>query len=321
LNSGRDATNLFEEQTASDLQVGALITGLSVKGCIHAVLKATLQGSATMDVEWQVYSVSQGKVVARIATHGGFSAGGLELGNVTPVVTGVFADTVRRLAANAQFRELITAPTAVAVAPKSVMLFTPATGSVRIADAAKGVVVIYAGDGQGSGILISPDGYILTNHHVAGGSGRVRVRWSDGTESIGEVLRSDPRRDVALIRTSGKSTALSIRHEPPVLGETVFAIGTPLEKEFQNTLTRGVVSGNRTIEGQPFIQSDVAVDHGNSGGPLLDEQGRVLALTDWGYAPDGVSHNLNFFIPIDDALRALGLSPAAEPPPQKAAAR
>jgi S1-C subfamily serine protease len=134
-------------------------------------------------------------------------------------------------------------------------------------------------------------------------------------------LRSDPRRDVALIRTSGKSTALSIRHEPPVLGETVFAIGTPLEKEFQNTLTRGVVSGNRTIEGQPFIQSDVAVDHGNSGGPLLDEQGRVLALTDWGYAPDGVSHNLNFFIPIDDALRALGLSPAAEPPPQKAAAR
>jgi S1-C subfamily serine protease len=81
------------------------------------------------------------------------------------------------------------------------------------------------------------------------------------------------------------------------------------------------VSGNRTIEGQPFIQSDVAVDHGNSGGPLLDEQGRVLALTDWGYAPDGVSHNLNFFIPIDDALRALGLSPAAEPPPQKAAAR
>jgi hypothetical protein len=64
------------------------------------------------------------------------------------------------------------------------------------------------------------------------------------------------------------------------------------------------------------------VDHGNSGGPLLDEKGRVVAITDWGYAPDGVSHNLNFFIPIDDALKALALTPAAAPapPPAKAEA-
>jgi serine protease Do len=182
---------------------------------------------------------------------------------------------------------------------------------VPLNDAVNSVVSIFAGESLGSGVLISSDGYILTNHHVAGASGRVRIRWADGAESVGEVIRGDARRDVALIKASPRAVALSIRHTPAQLGETVFAVGTPLDKELAGTVTRGVVSSNRQLDGQSWIQSDVAVTHGNSGGPLLDESGALLGLTDWGVAPNGVSANLNFFIPIEDALRALALKPGA----------
>ena len=182
---------------------------------------------------------------------------------------------------------------------------------IPLAESAKGVVSIFAGEAMGSGVLISNDGYVLTNHHVAGSSGRVRVRWPDGSDSVGEVIRADSRRDVALIKTDPKGHVIPMRHTPAQLGETVFAIGTPLDKELAGTLTRGVVSANRMIQGQPWIQSDVIVNHGNSGGPLLDENGAVIGLTSWGLAPDGAPVGLNFFIPIDDALAALALKPAA----------
>ena len=113
---------------------------------------------------------------------------------------------------------------------------------------------------MGSGVLVSADGYILTNHHVAGDAGRVRVRWADGTETVGEVVRADRRRDVGLVKVAPTTMpALAIRHSEVEVGETVFAIGTPLDKSLSGTLTRGVVSARRITEGQPFIQSDVAV--------------------------------------------------------------
>jgi S1-C subfamily serine protease len=317
-----DPTNLFEDHTASDLQVGALITGLQMKACLVG-LGPTLLGASTMDIEWQVYSVLKAKVVARITTHGGVKINTPNEQRTSLLVTGAFADNVRRLEADEQFRAIVTAAPATASGPaatRTPISFTPSTRAMPIAGAAKSVVVIYAGDASGSGIPISNDGLILTNHHVAGDAGKVRVHWSDGTDTVGEVLRSDRRRDVALIRTTPKAMSLAIREDQPLVGEAVFAVGTPLEKDFENTVTKGVVSGNRTFGGLSFIQSDVAIDHGNSGGPLLDEKGQVLGIAQWGYAPDGVSHNLNFFIPIGDALRVLALTPTPAAGPRGAAA-
>jgi S1-C subfamily serine protease len=173
------------------------------------------------------------------------------------------------------------------------------------------VAIVFAADGSGSGFLVSRDGYVLTNHHVVGGAKYVKLKWSTGEETLGEVIRSDRRRDVALIKTDAKDRApLALRTGSAQPGDPVFAIGTPLDDKLQNTLTKGIVSANRVYDGLPFIQSDVAVTHGNSGGPLLDEQGRVLGLTVSGRAPDGAPVGLNFFIPIDDALKALALKSA-----------
>ena len=93
----------------------------------------------------------------------------------------------------------------------------------------------------------------------------------------------------------------------PSPGDPVFAIGTPLDPSLQSTLTKGIVSANWIIDGFAFIQSDVSIDHGNSGGPLLDEKGRVIGITVAKFAPNDDQRNLNLFIPIGDALDFLAL--------------
>src|SRR6185437_11851939 len=124
---------------------------------------------------------------------------------------------------------------------------------------------------------------------------------------------ADSKRDVALVKADvhGRSP-LELRPGPVQQGEPVYAIGSPLGEAQQNTMTKGIVSATRVRDGLSYIQSDVAVTHGNSGGPLLDEKGRVIGLTESGLAPDGSPIGINFFIPIGDALRALALTlPAA----------
>lgn len=308
--------SLFADESASDLQVGVIVTdmkGRLCRGCGRGVPLMSWVGEMTLDARWEVYSQLRGRVVATVNTKGGFSAPKTGLaGSPERLIYESLRDNMRHLIADEAFRLAIVAepPGDQPVALPRLTIALKSSAPDTLQSATNSVVSIFAGEAMGSGVLISPEGYILTNHHVAGSSGQVRIRWKDGTDTVGEIMRSDRRRDVALIKTETRAEALPIRRAPPQLGETVFAIGTPLRKEFSSTLTRGVVSGNRIIEGLAFIQSDVAVDHGNSGGPLLDEKGQVVAITEWGYAPDGVSHNLNFFIPIDDALKALAIEPA-----------
>jgi S1-C subfamily serine protease len=172
------------------------------------------------------------------------------------------------------------------------------------------VVLVLSGAGHGSGFLVSSDGYVMTAEHVVGSDKYVKIRWSDGLEGLGEVVRTDKRRDAALIKTDPRGRQpLALRRESPQPGDTVFAIGAPIDPKLQSTVTRGVVSANRILNGFSFIQSDVTVDPGNSGGPLLDEQGRVLGFTDKGLRSPDAPTGLNFFVPIDDALRFLSAEP------------
>jgi serine protease Do len=314
--AGGDPTNLFEQQSSSDLQIGALVTALQVKTCTYVGIGNTVQGAVTMDVDWQIYSVTQARVVARILTHGGVTRAPSRDLTTGALVSAAFGDNIRRLAADDRFRTLVLDTPAQSGRPPSQtavmsVILPPAAKAMPLDTSVQGVVSIFAGDGWGSGVLISSEGYLLTNHHVVGDAGKVRVHWPDGSDTVGEIIRADRRRDVALIKTTPpKVQALSIRHAPVELGETVYAVGTPREKEFAGTLTRGVVSTvNRQIEGQRYIQSDVAMTFGNSGGPLLDEKGWIVGLSDLTYAPDGVSTNINFFIPIGEALSVLGITP------------
>ncbi|MCR5877474.1 S1C family serine protease [Phenylobacterium sp. J367] len=270
-----------------------------------------------MKVEWQVYSTSQARVVARVPTEGEHLLVKAVDGGNHVLLQGAFAQNVQKLVASESFRNALSGPTAASIPPPGAALaalrvaYRPAAAPVAFDQAARGVVSIFAGQGMGSGVLISADGYILTNHHVAGEAGRVRVRWADGTDTPGEVVRADRGRDVALIKTTAKTAPLGIRTAPVKLGETVYAIGTPKERDFAGTLTRGVVSSpKRVLDGRSYIQSDVAITNGNSGGALIDEKGGLVGLSVAGYAPGGVPLGINFFIPIEEALQSLALTPA-----------
>ena len=161
-------------------------------------------------------------------------------------------------------------------------------GPRTIADAVGSVVTLMTGIGSGSGVLVSDDGYILTNAHVVGDERNVRVRWSDGIETLAQVVRVAKDRDVAIIKTNPRDrTPLAIKRGAVTPGQRVYAIGSPNGKDFQGTVSSGVISADRMIDGLRYIQSDTSVSPGSSGGALLDETGSVIGLTDLGVQNEG----------------------------------
>ena len=159
---------------------------------------------------------------------------------------------------------------------------------------------------QGSGFIISSDGYILTNNHVVGNADEVVVSLSDRRELDATVVGADPGSDLALLKieadnlqpvTLGSSDGLKV-------GEWVLAIGSPFG--FEYSVTAGIVSGKgRSLRNEnyvPFIQSDVAINPGNSGGPLFNLDGAVVGINSQIYSNSGGYMGMSFAVPIDVAM-------------------
>lgn len=160
--------------------------------------------------------------------------------------------------------------------------------------------------GAGSGFIVSPDGVILTNAHVVQGADEVTVKLQDRREFRAKVLGSDPRTDVAVLKIDAKNLPVAPlgKSQSLLVGEWVLAIGSPFGLE--STVTAGVVSATgRTIADAavPFIQTDVAVNPGNSGGPLFNTRGEVVGINSQIYSMTGGYQGLSFSIPIDLAVR------------------
>jgi len=162
--------------------------------------------------------------------------------------------------------------------------------------------------GSGSGFVVTPDGYILTNAHVVADADQVTVKLNDRREYPAKVIGIDQRTDVAVIKIDGRNLATVKIGDPSKLkpGEWVLAIGSPFG--FENSATAGIVSATaRTLPGGdsnyvPFIQTDVAVNPGNSGGPLFNLQGEVVGINSQIFSKSGGYMGLSFAIPIDVAM-------------------
>lgn len=159
--------------------------------------------------------------------------------------------------------------------------------------------------GVGSGFIVSTDGYILTNHHVVEGADEILVTLADKREFKATLIGSDRRTDVALVKiTASALPALKAGDSNKLrVGEWVIAIGSPFGLE--NTVTAGIVSAKSRDTGDylPFIQTDVAVNPGNSGGPLLNMRGEVVGINSQIYSRTGGFMGISFAIPIDEANR------------------
>jgi len=160
--------------------------------------------------------------------------------------------------------------------------------------------------GAGSGFIVSPDGVILTNAHVVRDADEVTVKLQDRREYRAKVLGSDPKTDVAVLKVDAKNLPVVPLGNTRNLqvGEWVLAIGSPYGLE--STVTAGVVSAKgRNIDqnGVQFIQTDVAVNPGNSGGPLFNTRGEVVGINSQIYSQTGGYQGLSFAIPIDVAVR------------------
>ena len=159
--------------------------------------------------------------------------------------------------------------------------------------------------GEGSGFIVSPDGVILTNAHVVKGADEVTVKLTDRREYRAKVLGTDPQTDIAVIKIDAKNLPVVRIGDPRALevGEWVLAIGSPFGLE--NTATAGIVSAKgRSLPDDsavPFIQTDVAVNPGNSGGPLFNDRGEVVGINSQIYSRSGGYQGLSFAIPIDIA--------------------
>jgi serine protease Do len=160
---------------------------------------------------------------------------------------------------------------------------------------------------QGSGFVISADGYVLTNHHVVDGADKIRVRLADRREFEAKLVGSDAQSDVAVLKVSASGLPFLRTGDSKTLkpGQWVVAIGSPFGLE--HSVTAGIVSAvGRNTGGEqryvPFIQTDVAINRGNSGGPLLNTRGEVIGINSQIFSNSGGYMGVSFAIPMDVAM-------------------
>ena len=293
------------ESKSADYRIGGVFERVALNTCTDGRAR---KGSMEIEVKWDVYSTRLQKVVLSKTTVGLFKTD--DYAEVS-FETLSYANSLRNLMQSDEFKALAARqPPTSAPAPTWQPLHLKAIAAVEgdaqqhAAALAKAVVTIESDLGSGTGFYIA-DGYLLTDRHVVGSAKYVKVKLSNGKQLVGEVLRQDVARDVALLQTepSGMPT-LHVTLVDPAVGSSMFAIGSPLGDKLAGTFTRGVLSGVRDVSGTRYLQSDVAINRGNSGGPMLDASSRVVGLAD---LVINQTQGLSFFVPIKDALDRLAV--------------
>ncbi|HEX9049293.1 MAG TPA: serine protease [Anaeromyxobacter sp.] len=308
------------KKRVADLQVAARVIDVTVNECYPKIDDTKLQatGNAWLKIEWSVFSTLEKKIVFTTVTQGTTYGEVASTIGQAGLIRPALQDAVERLAVDPGYRKVIDPPAAALPVTVAAATSPPARFRIRCAKEFSGgmqanveairraVVTVTANRASGSGFFVSEDGKVITAEHVVSGSRYVKVTTGAGKECYGEVVASSAKRDLALVSVDCPGvTALPLASARTGEGGEVFAVGTPLSEKLQFSVTKGVVSGVRKFDELEYIQSDVTILSGSSGGPLLDRSGNAIGVTTGGVAAGSVPVGVNFFVPLWDLERYL----------------
>lgn len=302
-----------DEAERADLVLGGTVTELDCKR-LHRQLRCSV------GVEWQLLDRERDEIVYRVLTR--YAGLNLPQDNDVRLGRALTLGALQSLMKRERFKKLLTVERSVAPEEASYPAATYADCSAEARELptdfetiAAGAVIVKSGGGTGSGFALSSDGLIMTAAHVVA-SGRPEVRTRDGKTFPARVVRVSNKHDVALLSlgSSVSLACLSLEPAEQTPGSDVFAIGSPGGEVLGFSLSRGIVSGLRTISDVPLLQTDASLSPGNSGGALVDQKGRVVGVVSRKIAGHAVE-GLGFAIPIEAGLLALKLGPAPETTP------
>lgn len=287
---------------------------------------------ASVEVQWEIYDQIAKKVIYRATTEGyGATKGVSDL--ETPTIEAIRV-SFKKLLCNKELVAALDGNVVASVPEKKIdctVFYYRANKSMedapdKIAEAIKTVFTLKLPTSHGSGFLINSDGFALTNNHVVEGVTSFEAIFSDGKTIKGEVIKTIPERDLALVKLSGSGyqyLPLKLTRDLSI-GQDIFAIGTPadISMGLSQTVSKGIISGMRekvkfTKEPQTLIQTDAAINKGNSGGPIIDSKGFAIGVSFSGLTTEKGFEGLKFAISIDEAILAFGLleGQIAVPPP------
>lgn len=315
-----DSNALFEDTSSwkAEILVAGLVKDLKANICYPNAGFGDMnnsKGEAYLKVDWQIYSRLDRSVVHSVTTEGTSKVSSSVSGGDITVVLNAFTQAVRNLLADEKFRLIVSkggdrVKETMSYSAENIIIQTEKRKLLgnNSSDWQNSVATVFAGNGHGSGFLIS-DNILITNHHVIGESKTVNVKFGNGIELLGNVIAYNSGTDVAAVKLNAVMPKyFKLDKNLPQIGTDVYAVGTPLDASLNSTVSKGIVSSIRQDQTKTLIQSDVNIQRGNSGGPLINKNGDVIGLAVSGLLINDASQGLNFFIPIADAISALKIN-------------
>lgn len=324
LLSERDS--VFDEPVVEDVEPGRFLVGGTITQTNLNSYSSWFEDvtKVAQTIRWEVLDRDLGKVVFRQATQGEAEAEGVN--NPAASYEAIRA-SFQAFLDEPKFQHLIKQPiaakTPVSSEAKAYEIAAiasspqPLPTEQLVGRTVPSITQIRTPAGRGTGFLLNSSGLILTNQHVVGSALSVKVDLYDGSTHTGRVLRRDANLDAALLKIDQEIpdiSGLPLCHTNAIrVGESVVAIGNPLS--LSNTVTQGIVSGFRRSQSRQMIQTDTAVNPGNSGGPLLNQHGAVIGIVTQKITTEGVE-GLGFALPISDVLQKLKVAVIAPETPK-----
>lgn len=320
---------LFAEEgidREAPLLLGANLKNLQINYEFHGFAYVPENVKCEVELEWQIFSRKKREVIYTCTTKGKSFV--IDRG-VSIAIKDAVRDALIELGFNAEMRKTVqnfsNLLPKIKTDTKTVSL--PKKTPVKFADYAamikrsieSTVTVLRDDDGHGSGFLISDNGYLITNHHVIDKAKEITVKFENGFEFPAELVAFDEDYDVALLKIKGSGfKGLAVNTAMAGVATDVTSISTPADVKLGQTVSKGIISGKREMEGKLYYQTDVSISPGSSGGPLFNSKGEVIGITTW-VIRGGGTEGLNFAIPVSVAIEKLGIT-FIEAPKSKPAA-